>query len=468
MKARQKLSMQATQWRNNTALLSDDVPGWEDVMPLVIHLYTRCRFRLETVRQTLANEYNFIASTQTYKRRLAACDVRKNMTIAEKELILNYRRHTQIEGRRLCRPVYKHKRRHYLCGNPLDARLLSLSSNISAIEQVFTISRQYYQIMVESATSSIDHHWSIGESFNLVSKALDLSRVNLNDCKAYAMLEKVCEKASKILQRRHEAVVLFAAYLSQAQWAHIPQARALVTQNFVKIAERVDSHLAHVLAVMLNDEVSNFIGSKYLELVAEVARAKPSCSAGFIEYFSQLYTSNVRFHGSAKPKINFLMDHIRRADESGDLGTRIRFRYVLVQLNLCNSSLEQSERWAIEGLRLVKGNRKFWRHERGTLFQLGRIRQAAQDYNEAARCYRGGIILSLQPEVYPAADRFDRYVTLEFLEILETMYRYQANDAEAARSLRAEFGQKWTEYAEEFKGVTANDPEKASGSRSGG
>ena len=71
--------------------------------------------------------------------------------------------------------------------------------------------------------------------------------------------------------------------------------------------------------------------------------------------------------------------------------------------------------------------------------------------------------MSLEPEIWPVADRFDRYVTLEFLEILERLYHDQLDDTARARLLHEESGEKWKEYYEEFKDVTGKETVMSSG-----
>ena len=92
---------QAHGWNGSVSHTSDVEQSWDELMPLIIDLYAH--MKLETVRQLLAEKHNFVESKQAYKRRLAACGIRKNITIEEKELMLNGSSQTTIDPRRLRR-----------------------------------------------------------------------------------------------------------------------------------------------------------------------------------------------------------------------------------------------------------------------------------------------------------------------------------------------------------------------------
>lgn len=424
-------------------------------MPEILTLYLNGG-TLSHVRDTMARKYGFQATEQTYKRKLAARGARKNLTLAQKLRFLNLLNSKDPRSTRLRRPVVKKGVRLYLhAAAPADTRFRCFSPSNQVVEQVISFTEQYYSNLQDSST---DWEWSIAEPFNVFRRALSQTRKNANNSSqvpGIAMLNKACELAPSILNTPLQAIVLFAAYFSQLQWTHMPEARHVTLNYFATYARiiRNDRYLADVLIALKDDDTSNAIGSFFLSIATRYASNQ--CSGAFVEYLVDSRALAIETGHDRGPAIGELIENIL-ATEKRPLPEIIRLSYARAYLCFWEQDFTGAQKWNTQVLQLIAGDKTYWKGSRGALFQLGRISQLNGRLDEATTYYWQGLEIALSPEVQVHKDPSDRFISLEFLGLLKHLYE-ELGKSEELSTMHVQFGELWRAYAKEFDRIPPVD-----------
>ncbi|KPI45136.1 uncharacterized protein AB675_2782 [Cyphellophora attinorum] len=431
---------------------------WDELMPEIIDLYLN-KNTLAQVRDTMASKHDFHANIPTYKRKLTAHGVRKNLTAKQKLLLLNRHKLSDSHDSRLRRPIVRNGVRFYLHASPADTQLHHFSHSQKTTEYVITATEQYYSQFHGDAGD----WWSIGESFNVFRRALSQTRknsVNSSQVPGLTMLNKACELAPLILQKPLEAIVLFAAYFSQAQWIHMPRARVVALDYFTRYARSVrsDSRVSELLLALRDDRMSNEIASLFLSIGVKTASAtNTQFSAAFFEYLVDLRALAIETGGNPGPAVGQLIESILATGDRS-LPDTIRLTYARAYMCFWEQDFAGAQMWNTRVLHLTNGDRsrRDWKRQRGALFQLGRIEQLAGHPNEAAAYYWDGLVVALAPDIQEGMEASDKFINLEFLEMLKLIYEGLGN-FEQADLMRSRFGEVWTGYAREFNRIPPVD-----------
>jgi hypothetical protein len=427
---------------------------WDELMPEIVDLYLS-KNTLAQVRDIMASKHDFHANIPTYKRKLTAHGVRKNLSAKQKLLLLNRHTLSDSHASRLRRPIVRNGVRFYLHASPADTQLHYFSHDHLVTEQVIAATEQYYTQFHGDAGD----WWSIGESFNVFRRALSQTRknsVNSSQVPGLTMLNKACELAPLILQKPLEAIVLFAAYFSQAQWIHMPRARVVALDYFARYARsiRSDGRVTQLLLALRDDRVSNEIASLFLSIGVKAASTPGAqFSAAFFEYLVDLRALAIETGGNPGPAVGLLIEGILATGDRS-LPDTIRLTYARAYMCFWEQDFAGAQKWNTRVLQLTNGDRsrRDWKRERGALFQLGRIEQLAGHPNEAAAYYWDGLVVALAPELQEGMEASDKFINLEFLEMLKLIYEGLGN-LEQADLMRSRFGEVWRGYAREFNHI---------------